>query len=330
MAWAGRNVLVTGAGGFIGSHLVELLVEQGAQVRALLHYNSRSDVGNLQFLPAEALANVELLFGDIQDAGCVDAAVAGCDCVLHLAALIGIPYSYVAPRSYVSTNIGGTLNVLEACRRHQTPRLVQTSTSECYGTARYEPIDEAHPLQGQSPYSASKIGADKLAESYYLSFELPVATIRPFNTYGPRQSARAVIPTIISQLLAGQSEIQLGSLDPMRDLTFVKDTARGFLAIAEADALLGEVTNIGNGKAIRIGDLAEKLVAMINPDAKIVCRDSRVRPEGSEVMKLICGHEKAKTLAHWQPRVSLEQGLQETIDFMRDHQHLFDPNTYTL
>ena len=328
--WQGKQVLVTGAGGFIGSHLVELLASLGSKVRAMVHYNSRNDIGALGYIDSDRLANVEITQGEITDPGSVSQAVEGCDCVFHLAALIGIPYSYVAPQSYVATNISGTLCVLNAMRRHEVPRMVHTSTSETYGTALYEPIDEKHPLQGQSPYSASKVGADKLAESYYLSFGVPVATIRPFNTFGPRQSARAVIPTIITQLLAGKETIELGSLTPRRDFTFVKDTARGFVAIAESDKCLGQVTNIGNGKAITIGELADTLVSLINPSAEIVSSHDRIRPENSEVMALICDSAKARELTGWQPEVSLEDGLQETIGFIREHLNKFNTDQYVV
>ncbi|HET6429117.1 MAG TPA: SDR family NAD(P)-dependent oxidoreductase [Phycisphaerae bacterium] len=327
---SGLRVLVTGAGGFIGSHLVQALLERGAAVRAFLHYNSRNDVGNLAFLSAEEQAQVEVVLGDVQDSGSVSAAVSGCDCVFHLAALIGIPYSYVAPRSYVGTNVLGTLNVLDAVRQHGVRRMVHTSTSEVYGTALYEPIDEKHPLQGQSPYSASKIGADKLSESYYRSFDVPVATIRPFNTYGPRQSARAVIPTIASQLLAGREEIQLGSLTPQRDLTFVTDTARGFIAVAECDEAVGEVVNVGSGATISIGELAQRMVELVNPSARVVSRADRVRPDKSEVMKLICANAKARQLTGWEPTVSLKDGLGRTIEFVREHPELFRTDRYVV
>ncbi len=330
MLWQGKRVLVTGAGGFIGSHLVELLCKSGAKVRAFVHYNSRSDIGNLRFLPRKAFNLVEVLFGDVRDNGSVDQAVSGCECVFHLAALIGIPYSYLAPRSYVDTNVGGTLNVLEAVRRHRIPRMVHTSTSEAYGTAQYEPIDENHPLQGQSPYSASKIGADMLAESYHRSFGLAVTTLRPFNTYGPRQSARAVIPTIISQLLSGKDSVRLGSLDPERDLTFVEDTARAFVAAAESEGIIGKTVQIGNGKSITIGKLAEMLVAMINPGARITCDEKRVRPANSEVMKLICDYSKAEAEMGWRPTVLLTEGLGRTIEFIRKQMDCYATETYTV
>jgi NAD dependent epimerase/dehydratase len=330
MSWNNKKVLVTGAGGFIGSHLVTALLERGARVRALVHYNSRDDCGNLRFLPADQFRQIEVLKGDIVDGDFMRQAVAGCDCVFHLAALIAIPYSYVAPRSYVAANVEGTLNVLEAVRRTGVPRMVHTSTSEVYGTALYEPIDEDHPLQGQSPYSASKIGADKLVESYYRSFDLPVATTRPFNTYGPRQSARAVIPTIIAQLLAGRETIELGSLDPQRDLTYVEDTAKGFLAVAECDAAIGQTINVGTGRTIRIGDLAGMLVRLINPAAKIVSSEKRVRPAKSEVMKLICGNARAERMTGWRPTVPLEEGLKRTVAFIREHLDLYRADEYTV
>ncbi|MBD3367462.1 MAG: SDR family NAD(P)-dependent oxidoreductase [Candidatus Eisenbacteria bacterium] len=330
MSWSGKHVLVTGAGGFIGSHLTGLLADDGASVRAFIHYNSRNDRGNLEFLADEQMARVEVVMGNVEDAGSVDEAVRGTDCVFHLAALIGIPYSYVAPRSYVATNVSGTLNVLEAVRRNDVPRMVHTSTSEAYGTALYVPIDEKHPLQGQSPYSATKIGADKLAESYHRSFGTPVATIRPFNTFGPRQSARAVIPTIITQLLSGDDVVRLGSLTPKRDLTYVEDTARGFMAVAECDEALGEVTNVGRGSAVTIGELAEMLVEMVNPDARIESVDERVRPDRSEVMELVCGNARAKEILGWEPAVSLEEGLARTVDFIREHMDLYRPDEYTV
>jgi len=299
-------------------------------VRALVHYNSRNDWGNLRFLTPEQLARVSVVLGNVEDSGCVDKAVEGCDCVFHLAALIGIPYSYVAPRSYVATNVTGTLNVLDAVLRHRVPRMVHTSTSEAYGTALYVPIDESHPLQGQSPYSATKIAADKIAESYFRSFDAPVATIRPFNTYGPRQSARAVVPTIASQLLSGRDVVALGSLGPERDLTFVDDTVRGFLTVAECDRALGEVVNVGTGSAVSIGALAQKLVDMVNPRARVVSVEERVRPDKSEVMRLVCANAKARELTGWQPRVSLDEGLRRTVEFVRANLDLYRVDLYTV
>jgi NAD dependent epimerase/dehydratase len=330
MMWRGKKILVTGAAGFIGSHLVESLLDRGAKVRALVHYNSRSDIGNLRFLAKEALDRVEVVFGDVRDSGSIDQAVAQCEYVFHLAALIGIPYSYLAPRSYVDTNVSGTLNVLDAVRKHRITRMVHTSTSEVYGTAQYEPIDENHPLQGQSPYSASKISADMLVESYHRSFGIAVTTLRPFNTYGPRQSARAVIPTIITQLLSGKEVISLGSLGPERDLTFVEDTARAFVAAAESDETVGKTVHIGNGKSISIGNLAEMLVEMVNPRARIVCDEKRVRPVNSEVMKLICNYSKAEAQMGWKPTVSLKDGLRRTIEFIREHIGYYNTEDYSV
>lgn len=324
------KILVTGAAGFIGSHLTEQLVREGCQVRALVHYNSQGSRGNLRFLPSDLLGSVEIVQGDLTDPFSIAKAVQGCGVVFHLAALIAIPYSYVAPQSYVNTNISGTLHLLQACLDLGVKKVVHTSTSETYGTAVYTPIDEAHPLQGQSPYSASKIGADMIAQSYYRSFGLPVATIRPFNTYGPRQSARAVIPTIISQSLAGRKQIHLGSLKPVRDLTFVKDTVRGFIRVAEEDSSTGEVINIGCGKGIAIGDLAKLIMRLTGVEFEI-CRDeSRVRPENSEVMQLICSNGKATHLLGWQPRFSLDEGLAETIEFMRHNLDAYRPDIYNL
>lgn len=330
MLCKGKTILVTGAGGFIGSHLVEFLLHYGSEVKAFVHYNSQGDIGNLRFLPKEAFDRIEVIFGDVRDSGSVDRAVTGCECVFHLAALIGIPYSYLAPRSYVDTNINGTLNVLEAVRRQRIPRMVHTSSSEVYGTAQYEPIDENHSLQGQSPYSASKISADMLVESYHRSFDLAVTTLRPFNTYGPRQSVRAVIPTIISQLLSSKEVVRLGSLDPERDLTFVEDTARAFVAAAESDEMLGKTVHIGNGKSISIGKLAEMLVEMINPNAQIVCDEKRVRPVNSEVMKLICDYSKAEANMGWKPMVSLTEGLRRTIEFVRQQMDCYNTDNYAV
>ncbi|HBB35120.1 MAG TPA: NAD-dependent dehydratase [Cyanobacteria bacterium UBA8803] len=329
MTWVGKKVLVTGAGGFIGSHLGEALIETGAQVTAMLHYNSQNSWGNLELLSPQHRAELNIVAGNIEDSDFVARQVKNNQVVFHLAALIAIPYSYIAPRSYVRTNIEGTLNVLEAARNFEIERVVHTSTSETYGTAIYTPIDENHPLQGQSPYSASKIGADKIAESYYSSFGLPVSTIRPFNTYGPRQSARAVIPTIISQALT-QKEIRLGSLDPVRDLTYVKDTVRGFIKVAESEQTIGKVTNVGCGKGITIGDLAKTILSLMGSEKPIVLDQDRVRPSTSEVFKLICDNSKALERMDWQPQYSLEAGLQEVITFVSKHQGLFKSDRYTV
>lgn len=314
----GDKVLVTGAAGFIGSHLVEQLVTAGHEVRAFVHYNSASHWYNLEKLPADVLASVEVVPGDVADAFAVDKAVEGCDTVYHLAALIGIPYSYVAPAAYVTTNVVGTLHVLQACRRHGTRRMVHTSTSEVYGTAQYVPIDEKHPLVGQSPYSASKIGADKLAESFYRSFEMPVCIVRPFNTYGPRQSMRAVIPTIIVQALSG-GDLKLGSLDPVRDLTFAADTARGFMAAAASERVLGQVINLGVGEGWSIGELVERIGRLVGRELVVKQDTSRVRPAESEVMRLISNNTQARTLTDWAPQVDLDEGLQATIEYIKDH-----------
>ena len=330
MKIAGKRVLVTGAGGFIGSHLVEALVEKGAQVKPFVRYNSRNDWGMLENLPSIVKDNLDITTGDIIDFGVVKKAVKNCDIVFHLAALIGIPYSYHAPESYVTTNIKGTLNILQASVEEGVEKIVHTSTSEVYGTAKYVPIDENHPLQGQSPYSASKIGADMIAQSYFLSFNAPVAIIRPFNTFGPRQSARAVIPTIISQGLSAQ-EINLGSLSPVRDLTYVKDTVNGFIKVAESDKSIGEVINIGNGKGITIGELAKKILNLMDcPDTPIYADEGRIRPEKSEVMQLICDNSKAKSMIGWSPEYSLDQGLKETIHWIRQNRHIFKSGNYNL
>ncbi|MFD9304142.1 GDP-mannose 4,6-dehydratase [Streptomyces sp. NPDC060048] len=329
--WTGRTVLVTGAEGFIGSTLVDLLVERGAKVRAFVHYKPYAEKGHLaRYLagPAGADAPVEMWAGDIRDAGRVSDAVAGCDTVFHLAALIGIPYSYASPGAYVQTNVTGTENMAEACRRHGVRRLVHTSTSEVYGTALTAPISESHPLQPQSPYSASKIGADMMALSFHHAFELPVTVVRPFNTYGPRQSARAVIPTILAQLHSGAREVRLGSLTPTRDFTYVTDTAAGFLAVAECDRALGEVVNLGAGEEISIGDLARALVAASGRDAEIVVDPTRLRPSGSEVQRLLSDNTRAREWAGWKPEVSLREGLTRTSDWIASHLHLFAPDRY--
>lgn len=286
------KVLVTGSDGFIGSHLTEELVKKGYQVKAFVYYNSFNNWGWLDMLPKDVMKNIEVFQGDIRDPNGVDQAMKDVDTVFHLAALIAIPFSYHSPDTYVDTNIKGTLNVLQAARKLETKRVLVTSTSEVYGTAQYVPIDEEHPFQGQSPYSATKIGADRLAESFYRSFGLPVTIVRPFNTYGPRQSARAVIPTIITQLLAGETEIKLGSLTPTRDFNYVKDTVNGFISIYESDKIVGEEINIATQKEISIGELAEDLIGQINPDAQIICDEERLRPEKSEVNRLLGCNEK--------------------------------------
>lgn len=330
MFWQNKKVLITGAGGFIGSHLVEALARKKAMVRAFVHYNSRNDWGNLELLPHDVLEKIEIITGDIRDPFCVRNAVKGCDTVFHLAALIAIPYSYLAPKDFVDTNIQGTLNVMQACRDENIRKVVHTSTSEVYGTALYTPIDEKHPLQGQSPYSASKIGADKMAESYYNSFELPVATIRPFNTYGPRQSARAVIPSICSQILSGKTEIHMGLLSPVRDFTFVQDTVNGYLKIAQSDRSIGEIINIGSGKGISIADLLKDIMELTGKDISIISDDERIRPQKSEVMNLLCDNRKARVLVDWEPIYTLEDGLKETIRYVQEHPEKYKANIYNI
>jgi len=323
----GKTVLVTGAGGFIGSHLAERLVESRAKVRALVHYNALGSKGWLDSSPA--LDQISVMAGDVCDRDSVRAAMEGAEVVFHLAALIAIPYSYRAPDSYVRTNVVGTLNVLQAARDLGVGRVVHTSTSEVYGTARYVPIDEAHPLQGQSPYSASKIGADKMAEAFHLSFGLPVTTVRPFNTFGPRQSARAVIPTIISQCLNG-GPVRLGSLHPTRDLNFVSNTVDGFLRAALESAAIGKTINLGSGREISIGDLAALIGRMMDHRLELVSEDQRVRPEKSEVERLLASNELAGSLLNWRPVVSLEEGLQRTIDWVKANRERYRATTYTI
>ncbi len=318
MNWQGTKVVVTGAGGFIGSHLCELLVSRGAEVTAFVRYTSRPDHGLLRMLAPDVRASIRVVAGDLRDPEAVRRSVGGQEIVFHLAALIAIPYSYVHPTEVVQVNVTGTVNVLNAARDAGVARLVHTSTSEVYGTARSVPIDEGHPLTGQSPYSASKIGADALAHSFWRSFGLPVATLRPFNTYGPRQSGRAVIPTIVGQALH-RDRITLGSLAPTRDFTFVTDVAAGFLAIASCDAGIGEVINVGSGREISIGDLARRVVERVGRPVPIESTADRSRPDGSEVYRLVCDASRARTLLGWEPTISMDEGLDRVIDFLRDH-----------
>jgi NAD dependent epimerase/dehydratase len=313
-----KSVIVTGGAGFIGSHLVELLVREGYRVRAFVHYNSQGKWHHLEHVADEIRNAIEIVPGDIADAGSVSKAVAGCDWVFHLAALIGIPYSYVAPSSYVQTNVIGTLNVLDACRQHGVERMLHTSTSETYGSAQYIPIDEKHPLVGQSPYSATKIGADKLAESYWLSFEMPTTIVRPFNTYGPRQSQRAIIPTIMAQALTG-NELKLGNLDPVRDLTFVTDTAAGFLAAARSERVIGKTINLGVGSGVSVRELVTKIGRIAGREFNVEQQDQRIRPEGSEVQRLISDNRLARELMNWTPKVGLDEGLQATFEHIQSH-----------
>lgn len=325
-----ERLLVTGADGFIGSHLTELLVEKGYQVRAFVLYNSFNTWGWLDTLPEDTMRQVEVFTGDIRDPNGVREAMKGCDAVFHLAALIAIPFSYHSPDSYVDTNIKGTLNILQAARELDTGRVLVTSTSEVYGNAQYVPIDEKHPFQGQSPYSATKIGADRLAEAFYRSFGLPVTIVRPFNTYGPRQSARAVIPTIITQLLAGQREIKLGSLTPTRDFNYVKDTANGFYEIYQSSQTVGEEINIATQHEVSIGDLASELIRQINSDARIVCDAQRLRPENSEVSRLLGCNQKIRELTEWNPQYTLTEGLAETIRFLEKNLDKYKIDIYNI
>lgn len=311
------SVLVTGAAGFIGSHLVEAIISKGANVRAFIRYNSRSDRGWLETVPKTTLTNVEIIAGDIKDSDAVRNAIKGCDIVFHLAALIGIPYSYIHPRNYVDTNVIGTTNVLTAALDLGVKRVVHISTSEVYGTAQYVPIDEKHPKAGQSPYSASKLSADLLADSFHRSFGLPVVTIRPFNTYGPRQSQRAVIPTIIAQLLAG-NELQLGATTPTRDFTFVTDTAAGMIRGAEVDEVIGTTINLGTGNEISIGDLAQLIARLLGVDPKLHRDSTRLRPGDSEVERLLSNNALAQSVLKWKPQVGLETGLKRTIDWFKE------------
>jgi NAD dependent epimerase/dehydratase len=317
-----KKVMVTGADGFIGSHLAEHLAGLGCQVRAFVYYNSFNSLGWLDTLSKDERAKMEFFSGDIRDPHGVETAMKDIDVVFHLAALIGIPFSYHSPDAYVDTNVKGTLNILQAARKLSTPRVLVTSTSEVYGTARYAPIDEEHPYQGQSPYSATKIGADRLAESFFRSFELPVTIVRPFNTYGPRQSARAVIPTIITQLLNGESELRLGDTSPTRDLVFVGDTVRAFAALASAEASIGQEVNVATQSEISVGDLAERMISLINPEARVVVDDQRLRPPKSEVFRLCGSNQKIRELTGWEPAYDIDRGLAETIEWFRQPANL--------
>ena len=327
MNWTGKRVLVTGAGGFIGSHLTERLTELGASVRAFVHYNALGTWGWLDDSPLRR--DIDVVAGDVCDRDSMRQATEGTDTVFHLAALIGIPYSYHAPASYLRTNVEGTLNVLQAARELGVERVVHTSTSEVYGTARYVPIDEGHPLQGQSPYSASKIAADKMVEAFHLSFDLPTVTVRPFNTFGPRQSARAVIPTIIAQCLTGES-VRLGSLHPTRDLNYVADTVEGFVQAASVPEAIGQTINVGSGREISIGDLAALIARLTGRPIALESDAERVRPARSEVERLVAETSLARKVLDWEPRVSLEEGLQRTIDWMRQHLERYRPGVYVL
>lgn len=325
--WDGAVVLVTGAGGFIGSHLTEALVELGADVRAFVHYDALGARGWLDRSPAAD--RIRVIAGDVCDRDSVSAAMRGADTVFHLAALIAIPYSYHAPASYVRTNVEGTLNVMQAAREHGVRRVVHTSTSETYGTAVYVPIDENHPLAAQSPYAATKIGADKIAESFASSFALPVVTVRPFNTFGPRQSARAVIPAIITQTLAGET-VRLGNLTPTRDLNYVADVVDGFIAAAAAPSAVGETINLGSGREISVGDLAELIARIADRAVRVECEDERVRPPSSEVQRLVADNAKARRLLRWEPRVSLEDGLARTIAWFGPRMERYRPGVYAV
>lgn len=326
----GKKVLVTGSEGFIGSHLTERLVEMGAEVTALVQYNSFNNWGWIDTFDKSVKDNIKIVTGDIREYDGMKKIIKGQEVVFHLAALIAIPYSYLSPMAYVRTNVEGTTNILEACREYEVEKIVHTSTSEVYGTALYVPIDEKHPMQGQSPYSASKIGGDKIAESFYKSFGLPVATIRPFNTYGPRQSARAVIPTIISQILAGKMEIKLGSLTPTRDFNYVKDTAEAFIKIAESEKTIGEVINAGSNYEISIGDTAKKIINIIGKDVKIISDEERMRPENSEVNRLWAENKKIKELTEWMPQYTIDAGLKETIKWIENNIHYFKTDIYNI
>ena len=322
------KVLVTGAGGFIGSHLTELLVEEGYDVKAFVRYNSKNNWGWIE--SSLAKNNIEVITGDIRDYDSVYNSLKSCDTVFHLAALIGIPYSYISPKAYIETNITGTYNILQACKELCINQVLVTSTSETYGTAQYVPIDEKHPMVGQSPYSATKIAADQLAISFYRSFNLPVKIVRPFNTYGPRQSARAIIPTVIAQLLSGKENLSLGNLTPTRDLTYVKDTCKGFLEIYKSEKLFGEVTNIGMGQEINIGDLVKKISSLLSIKTNIKTDTHRVRPENSEVERLLCDNNKLMQNTNWKPDYDLDKGIMETIEWLKNYIDLYKPHIYNV
>jgi len=330
MHWNGKSILITGAGGFVGSHLTEHMVEHGARVRAFVRYNSRSDWGLLELLPKQKLKEIEVFPGDLRNSEAVLRAVQKTDVIFHLGSLIAIPYSYVHPREAIETNVIGTLNVMSAAREIGVERVIHTSTSEVYGTARYVPMDEKHPLQGQSPYSASKIGADMVAESFHRSFDLPVSIIRPFNTFGPRQSARAVIPTIITQVLTPVPQITLGSIYPTRDYTYVEDTVGAFIMMAESKDSIGEIINIGSGFDISIGDIAKKVLALTGVSKQISQDAKRIRPVKSEVERLCCDNAKAKRLLGWEPRITFEEGLQKTIQWISANMDLYKVDLYNI
>ncbi|MBN1213875.1 MAG: GDP-mannose 4,6-dehydratase [Candidatus Lokiarchaeota archaeon] len=322
-----KKILITGAAGFIGSHLTELLVERKYTVRAFVHYNSRNNWGWLE--ECKCKSDIEVLAGDIRDFDSVYNSMKGCDTVFHLAALIGIPYSYISPLAYIRTNIEGTYNILQSARELSLENVIVTSTSETYGTAQYVPIDEKHPMVGQSPYSASKIAADQIAISYYRSFDLPVKIARPFNTFGTRQSARAVIPTIIAQLL-DDKPLKLGNLNPTRDLTYVKDTVEGFLEISKNKSLNGQITNIGMNKEISVGNLAEKIASLIGKVIKIETEEQRIRPNSSEVERLLCDNSKIISITDWSPKYDIDSGLKETIEWMKIHKHIYKSDIYNV
>ena len=328
--WNNKRILVTGSDGFIGSHLTERLAKEGAKVRAFVYYNSFGHCGWLDEIEQDLMENIEIFVGDVQDPSRVAESVKDQEFVFHLASLIAIPYSYHAPDSYVKTNVGGTLNILNACHKTGVHRLIHTSTSEVYGTAQYVPIDEKHPLQGQSPYSASKIGADMLAESFYRSFDLPVVIIRPFNTYGPRQSARAIIPTIMSQLFQNTKKIKLGTLSPTRDFNYVDDIASAFKTIAACDKAVGHVINIGSGKEISMGDLVNTIMKITGKSAEVECEDQRLRPSKSEVNRLVCDATRAREWTGWSPKYALEEGLVETSRWIKDNLKYFKPALYNI